>query len=322
MESREINVNKIPFKFDSRYVLNDTPTRISRMANDEKFIENLIMSTKLPYVFTNDPIPLVFNYTLSEAMVKESYSKISWLLTHRDVQSPILISFNLTENTLEKTTLLIFEIEIIKRELIPEIYVEKIINTFPEICIEVIKNIGKELEEDNKDIYHYESKILKYSREKIWDIITNFHCLMNKQGMINNCSMQSPITKGGGDFSFFVKSNCKKKLCTLNVNKFKRDEKSNKWVIGYQPKEGPFEHSENYWSLIKLGENETLVANTTKYSEHIDPEILQDLSEKKKNAFLTIENLLEGKCQNNENIINKCENKINENKNKINDNEK
>ena len=208
MERKETNVNKIPFKFDSRYVLKDTPTRISRMTNDEKFIENLMSSTKLPYVFTNDPIPLVFNYSLSEAMVKESYSKISWLLTHRDIQSPILISFNLTENTLEKTTLLIFEIEIVKRDLIPEIYVDKIINTFPEICIEVIKNIGKELEEDNKDIYHYESKILKYSREKIWDIITNIHCLMNKQGVIKDCSMQAPITKAGGDFSFFVKCNC------------------------------------------------------------------------------------------------------------------
>ena len=321
MESKETNVNKIPFKFDSRYVLKDTPTRISRMANDEKFIENLMSSTKLPYVFTNDPIPLVFNYSLSEAMVKESYSKISWLLTHRDIQSPILISFNLTENTLEKTTLLIFEIEIIKRELIPEIYVDKIINTFPEICIEVIKNIGKELEEDNKDIYHYESKILKYSREKIWDIITNIHCLMNKQGVIKDCSMQAPITKAGGDFSFFVKCNCKKKLCKLNVNKYKKDENTNKWVIGYLPKEGPFEHSENYWTLLKLGENETLVTNTTKYSEHIDPEILQKLSEEKKNTFLTIENLLQDKDENN-NKMNKDDKCTNQNNNEINDNKK
>jgi len=319
MERKETNVNKIPFKFDSRYVLKDTPTRISRMTNDEKFIENLMSSTKLPYVFTNDPIPLVFNYSLSEAMVKESYSKISWLLTHRDIQSPILISFNLTENTLEKTTLLIFEIEIVKRDLIPEIYVDKIINTFPEICIEVIKNIGKELEEDNKDIYHYESKILKYSREKIWDIITNIHCLMNKQGVIKDCSMQAPITKAGGDFSFFVKCNCKKKLCKLNVNKYKKDENTNKWVIGYLPKEGPFEHSENYWTLLKLGENETLVTNTTKYSEHIDPEILQKLSEEKKNTFLTIENLLQDKDENN-NKINKDDKCTNNNNNEIKDN--
>ena len=296
MESNKQNsVNEIPFKFDSRYVLSDTPTRISRMINDEKFIEKLMMSTNLPYVFTNEPIPLVFNYTLSEAMVKESYSKVSWLLTHKDIQSPVLISFNLTENTLEKNVLLIFEMEIVKRELIPEIYVPKIINTFPEICVEVIKNIGKELEEDNKDIYHYESKIINYSREKIWEIISNFHCLMNKEGMIKDCSMQAPITKAGGELSFFVNCNCKKKLCKLNVNKFKKDDESNKWVLGYMPKEGPFEHSEYYWTLIRLDENKTLVTNTTKYSEHIEPEILKTLSEEKINTFLTIENLLHNK---------------------------
>ena len=291
------SVNQIPFKFDSRYVLSDTPTRISRMINDENFIEKLMMSTNLPYVFTNEPIPLDFTYSLSEAMVKESYSKVSWLLTHKDIQSPILISFNLTENTLEKNVLLIFEIEIVKRELIPEIYVQKIINTFPEICVEVIKNIGKELEEDNKDIYHYESKIINYSREKIWEIITNIHCLMNQQGMIKDCSLQKPITKAGGELTFFVNSNCKKKLCKLNVNKYKKDEESNKWVLGYLPKQGPFEHSENYWTLIRLEENQTLVTNTTKYSEHIEPEILQKLSEEKINTFLTIENLLKTKYE-------------------------
>ena len=87
--NQQNNVNQIPFKFDSRYVLSDTPTRISRMINDEKFIEKLMMSTNLPYVFTNNPIPLDFNYFLSEVMVKESYSKISWLLTNKDIQSPL-----------------------------------------------------------------------------------------------------------------------------------------------------------------------------------------------------------------------------------------
>ena len=153
MESiKESEINQIPFKFDSRYVIKDTLTRISRLVNDERFIEKLIMSTKLPYVFTNEPIPLIFNYSLSETMVKDSYSKISWLLTHRDIPSPLLISFILTENTLEKNNLLIFEMEIVKRELIPNIYTEKIIKTFPEICIEIIKNIEKDLVEDNKDI--------------------------------------------------------------------------------------------------------------------------------------------------------------------------
>ena len=299
MEStKEIIVNKIPFRFDSRYELKDTQARITRLINDEKNIENLIKSTKFPYIFTNDPIPLIFNYILSETIVKDSYSKLSWLLSNKDIPSPILISFNLTENTLEKTTLLIFEIEIVKRELIPEKYIEKIINIFPEVCIEVINNIIKELEEDNKDIFHYESKIIKYSREKIWDIITSIHCLMNRQGIIKECSIKEPITKAGGEFSFLVKCKCREKLCKLEVNKFKKDEKCNKWIFGYSPKEGPFEYSENYWTLLKLDENETLVTNTTKYSEHIESDKLRKLSEEKINIFYTIEKLLQNKYGN------------------------
>ena len=298
-------INKIPFKFDSRYVFSDTATRIIRLFGDEKSVENLIMSTQLPYVFTNEPIPLIFNISLSEEMIQESYSKISWLIMHKNVPSPILISFNLTENTIEKNVLVIFELEIIKRELIPEEYYNKIKKTFPEICIEIIKNMEKELEEDSKDIYHYESKILPYSREKIWEIITSFHCLMSQQGLITNCSMQTPIVKEGSEISFFVPA--KNKFCRLKVNKFKNDEKNKKWVLGSLPLCGPFAHSENYWTLVKIGENETLITNTSKYIEHIDSEIIKKLSEEKINTFQTIENFLKEKYED-KNKKNKDEN--------------
>ena len=298
-------INKIPFKFDSRYVFSDTATRIIRLFGDEKSVENLIMSTQLPYVFTNEPIPLIFNISLSEEMIQESYSKISWLIMHKNVPSPILIYFNLTENTIDKNVLVIFELEITKRELIPEEYYNKIKKTFPEICIEIIKNMEKELEEDSKDIYHYESKILPYSREKIWEIITSFHCLMSQQGLITNCSMQTPIVKEGSEISFFVPA--KNKFCRLKVNKYKNDEKNKKWVLGSLPLCGPFAHSENYWTLVKLGENETLITNTSKYIEHIDSEIIKKLSEEKINTFQTIENFLKEKYED-KNKKNKDEN--------------
>ena len=64
-----------------------------------------------------------------------------------------------------------------------------------------------------------------------------------------------------------------------------------------------------------------MVTNTTKYSEHIDPEILQKLSEEKKNTFLTIENLLQDKDENN-NKMNKDDKCTNQNNNEINDNKK
>ena len=305
MENNNQNkINQIPFKFDSRFVFSDTVTRILRLVDEDKRVENLVMSTKLPYVFTNDPIPLIFNFSLSEGLMKDSYSKITWLISNRDIPSPILLNFNLTENTIEKTVLVIFEIEILNRELIPEEYHKKIKTLFPDICVEMIKNLEYQLEEDKKDIYHYESKIFNYPREKIWDIITNFHFLLEKEGILKNCSMKTPITKKGIELSFTVPN--KNKFCRLKINKYKKDEKNNKWVLGNMPLCGPFSHSENYWTLIKIGDNETLVSNTSKYIEHLDSDINKKLSEEKKSTFMTIENFLKNNQFNN----NKEEEKI------------
>ena len=291
MESNNQNkINQIPFKFDSRFVFSDTLSRILRLVGEEKGLENLVMSTKLPYVFTNEPVPLIFNFSLSEGLIKDSYSKITWQISNRDIPSPILLNFNLMENTIEKTVLVIFEIEIVNRELIPKEYHKKIKKLFPDICVEMIKNLEYQLEEDKKDIYHYESKIFNYPREKIWDIITNFHFLLEKEGIIKNCSMKTPITKEGIELSFTVPN--KNKFCRLKINKYKKDEKNSKWVLGNLPLCGPFSHSENYWTLIKLGDNETLLGNTSKYIEHLDSDINKKLSEEKKSTFITIENFL------------------------------
>ena len=306
MESNNQNkINQIPFKFDSRFVFSDTLTRILRLVGEDKRVENLVMSTKLPYVFTNDPVPLIFNFSLSEGLMKDSYSKVTWLISNRDIPSPILLNFILTENTIEKTVLVIFEIEIVNRELIPEVYHKKIKALFPDICIEMIKNLEYQLEEDKKDIYHYESKIFNYPREKIWNIITNFHFLLEKGGIIKNCSLKTPITKEGIELSFTVPNT--NKFCRLKINKYKKDEKNSKWVLGNMPLCGPFAHSENYWTLIKLGDNETLVSNTSKYIEHLNSDINKKLSEEKKSTFLTIENFL----KNNQFMINKDLDKIN-----------
>ena len=291
MENQTIPAPKnIPSKFDSRFVFSDTLIRVSRLIGDEKIVENMVMSTPLPYVFTEEPIPLEFDYNLAEGLIKESYSKICWSLTSKNVPSPLMISFHLTENTIEKNVFVIFEIEIVNRKAIPEQYYEKINTSFPKICKEMIKNIDKELKEDNKDIYHYESKIFHYPREKIWEIITNFHILMTKEGIITNCSMMTPITKQGIEFSFNVPS--KNIFCRLRVNKYKKDEKNDKWVMGHLPLFGPFAHSENYWTLVRLGDNETLVSNTSKYIEHIDPDTSKKLSEEKIRNFEALENFL------------------------------
>ena len=49
----------------------------------------------------------------------------------------------MTENTVDKSVLVVFEIGIIKRELVPDTYNPKIISNFEEISIKVLNIIKK-----------------------------------------------------------------------------------------------------------------------------------------------------------------------------------
>ena len=290
MEKNTIKCSSnIPCKFDSRFVFSDTLIRTSRLISNEKTVENMIMATQLPYVFTEEPIPLEFDFNLSEGLIKESYSKFSWLLENKDIPSPILISFQLTENTIEKTVFVIFEIEFVKRNLIPEKYCKKINKAFPKICREMIENMDKELKEDYKDIYHYDSKLLNFSRKKIWNIIVNYPLIMEKAGVIKNLSFESPM-KEGSEISFNMKED--NKFFKLKITKFNCEENDKKWELCVTPLKGPFDHFIQEWTLIELDENQTFLMNNSKYKEHIKPDIFKKITEQKKFTFQKIEELL------------------------------
>ena len=122
------NQLKIPYKFDSRYVFKDSLVRILRLINESKSLDEIVMNTKLPYIFTNDNSPTTFDYTLEELSSFDSYSEVVWLLSNKNIHTPIKLSFNLTENTIDNTVLVVFELSVVKRELVPDEYKYKIIN--------------------------------------------------------------------------------------------------------------------------------------------------------------------------------------------------
>ena len=107
------------------------------------------------------------------------------------------------------------------------------------------------------------------------------HYFMSKKGIIKNCNLLTPVTKEGTELSFVIGEN--NELCKIIVNKYKKQENDDKWSLGSIPQCGPFAHFRMDWTLIKLGENETLTSNITKYNEHIDPEVKLKLTNEKKN---------------------------------------
>ena len=278
---------KIPYKFDSRYVFEDSITRIFRVLTESKTIEQLIINTKLPYVFSDNNDKINFEYIFIEASSVDSYKEISWLLTCKQIQTPIKIFFNLTENTVDNTVLVVFEINIVERELVPDKYKPKIIANFEDISVDVLNNLIIILKNDNKDIYHYESKIFNYSREKIKNIIFNLNEIMLKRGYIKSIKREGKQNSEGQIVT--VELSKVARTIKLKITKVKLKENKVKWVISYMPLEVNFKDFQIDWNIIKIKPDETLVAIINIYSEQIEPNIMKDLTKRKKDLFQIIE---------------------------------
>ena len=278
---------KIPYKFDSRYVFEDSITRIFRVLTESKTIEQLIINTKLPYVFSDNKDKINFEYIFIEASSVDSYKEISWLLTCKQIQTPIKIFFNLTENTVDNTVLVVFEINIVERELVPDIYKPKIIANFEDISVDVLNNLIIILKNDNKDIYHYESKIFNYSREKIKNIIFNLNEIMLKRGYIKSIKREGKQNSEGQIVTVELAKDAR--TIKLKIIKVKLKENKVKWVISYMPLEVNFKDFQIDWNIIKIKPDETLVAIINIYSEQIEPNIMKDLTKRKKDLFQIIE---------------------------------
>ena len=286
-KNAEYNNLKIPYKFDSRYVFEDSIVRIFRLLSQCKSIEQLITNTKLPLVFSDDNSPINFEYILTEATSLDSYKEIFWLLTCKQIPTPIKISFNMTENTVDKSVLVVFEIRIIKRELVPDIYKPKIISNFEEISVDVLNNLIIKLKNDNKDIYHYESKILKFSRDKVKNIIFNLNKIMVERGYIASIKREGKLNSEGEILTIFhAKEN---KIIKLKINKVKFNDKNVKWLISYMPLEVDFKDYLVNFYIIKIKPDETLLSIINIYSEQIDPNIKRDLTQRIRDLFQIIE---------------------------------
>ena len=281
------NQLKIPYKFDSRYVFKDSLVRILRLINETKSLDEIVMNTKLPYIFTNDNSPTTFDYRLEELSSFDSYSEIVWLLSNKNIHTPIKLSFNLTENTIDNTVLVVFELSVVKRELVPDEYKYKIITLFEGIAIDILKNMIVKLKKDNKDIYHYQSKVFNYSREKVLSIITNLSSFMKEKGIISSMEIDGEINKEGSIISFFT-INPPKEI-KIKIKKFKTKENDVKWVVSYMPLNASFSDCLIEWVLLKLNDNQTFITHTNKYIEQIEPIIFKNLTEKKIQMFEIIE---------------------------------
>ena len=281
---------KIPYKFDSKCIIEDSIIRIFRPLTENKTIEQIITNTKLPYLFSETNNPIIFQYIMTEVTSNDSFKEITWFLRCDQIPTPIKITFNLTENTVENNVLVVFEISIIKRELTPEKYKKQIIDNFEDVAVEVLNNVIIKLKNDYKDIYHYESRIFNFSRDKLKNIILNLYEIMLEKGYISSLKREGNPFSEGEILNISMYDN--RRILKLQLNKIKMDEKSLKWKINYMPLEMNFKDFLLEWIIVKVKSDETLVVINNIYSEQIEPKLRKGLTEKKKEIFDIIEDEL------------------------------
>ena len=288
---------KIPYKFSSKFIFSDTLPRIIRVIEDEKKFDDIIMSTDLPYVFSDNDTPMKFTYHLNQASFYNSYAEASLLIINEKIQTPINIVFNFSENTLENTVLAVVEIGFVKRELIPLKYTNKIINLFPKISANIISSIDKILQDDKKDIYHYQSKIFNYSIEKIFNILLCIPKILLEKGIFSSCNIDNGEEIKEGVTLTLVSAEDQKEV-KIKVNKIKNDESEKKWMMEFLPLDGEVKEEKVQFKLIKIEKDKTLVCQINKFLEHIESDINDQLTLKKTQAFNFIQEELKQRYDN------------------------
>ena len=282
---------KIPCKFSSRFIFSDNLHRIIRILEDEQKFKDIIMSTDLPNVFSDNNTPMKFTCNVNQASICNSCADILWVLTNEKIKSPINLSFNFAENTLENTVLAVLEISFAKRELIPLEYKNKIINIFPKISADIISNFDQMLKDDKKDIFHYQSKIFNFSREKVFDIIINMYQILLKKNIISSFSIDNEEGVKEGCI-ITVNSKISQIETKTKVNKLKINPNDRKWTIEYLPLNDTCNKEILQIKLIKLENDKTLICGISKFFEYIEPDLNEQLTEKKTQGFNFIEDEL------------------------------
>ena len=158
MDSSSQKPIHFPKKYEASYVFSDTISRLFLTLAELHNIEELNKQTQLPFLFTDKPTPLTFSYTVGEITSLEYSKKVIWILSNKTIPTPIHYTFTLIANTLDNTTLLVFEILIVQPEKIETSQRAKICK---KVCVEMINNIEMLLQINNDNIYDYSSTIVK-----------------------------------------------------------------------------------------------------------------------------------------------------------------
>ena len=281
----------IPKKFETSYVYNDSISRISLLLTQNENIEKINKKTQLPYLFTDKPKPIQFNYNLAENSSSDISSEISWNINSNEIPTPILYNFKLLSNTIDKTTLLIFQLIIVYPSKIGDNLKNKIINSCNKICIEMINNIDILLQENNSIIFQFESDIINSSKETIWNVLKQINEYLKKKNKIKDFKIDGNWDIGTKLTVIFNE----KETFNFIISYISNDKDKKKWEFEFTPIENVLEKVFIRWSIIEISKDKSFICVEHIFKEMPSIEILNELKLKKTKIISIIKNYIEKK---------------------------
>lgn len=281
----------IPKKFETSYVYNDSISRISLLLTQNENIEKINKKTQLPYIFTDKPKPIQFNYNLAENSSSDISSQISWNINSKEIPTPILYNFNLSSNTIDNSTLLIFQLIIVYPNKIEDNLKNKVINSCNKICIEMINNIEILLQENNYIIYQFESDIINSSKETIWNELQNIIEYLKQRNKIKDYKINGTFGLGT---TITIQFN---EIETFNfiISYISNEKDKAKWEFEFTPIENVLEKVSIRWCIIEISKDKSFIYVYHIFKEMPSKEILNEIKFKKSKIISLIKNFLENK---------------------------
>lgn len=278
-----------PNKYEATYVFSDTISRLFLTLAELANIEELNKGTQLPFLFTDKPMPLSFTYTVGEITSLEYSKKLGWLVSNKTIPTAIHETFTLISNTLDNTTLLTFEIQLLHPEKVEQGKRNKIVSGCKKVCVEMINNIEMLLQVNNENIYDYGSVVIKAPREKVWEYITNLKFMRNEH--IKDLVVEGNPEEIGTTISWTFASDGSK--CKSKISYVKKDKEKKKWKYKMVPMEGPFQMQEIHFIVIHLKDDITFFSVYHEFKEQVSAEVMSRVAKKNKILIDMIKESLE-----------------------------
>ena len=289
-----MKTNSFPKKYEASYVfISDNIYRIYSLLTTVSNIEKLNQKTQLPYLFTDKPYPIKFDYSIGEITTGKYSISFSWNINSKEIPTPFIYFFKLVSNTLDNSILFNFEVIIVNPENIPQEKIKKVMNGCKKICIEMINNIEVFLQENNENIFIFESDIIKAPREKVWNCIINLGELFKKNKIIKEFSLDGDLDKIGTIITMSVIKGEKIEKGCAKIIKIEKNPNKEKWILVLSPLEGKYQVQEMEFVLYKLEDNNTFIYIIHKFKEMLPHDIIKELEVKKKFLFDLIKNEFE-----------------------------